>query len=167
MEKDVSVHFKTKSESDRSANLSNKNRLLERAQVSQSSTDKALEQFYSDRIQPELPSQIKYSDLAGSYHHEGYGTMVFSEQEDPEKPGTQILVAQRSDTWIELEVTLRHVSAEFWIVYCKPNGTVRGDSIAFAARFESSVDGKAKSLTIDYANKLLDFDDGSIVYKRV
>lgn len=107
--------------------------------------DTVTDRLYPTRVKPGVPSPVGLEVLCGSYHDPGYGTNTFTAQKDSGE-----LVAERPDLWSKYRVTLRHVSAEYWVARIKQTGSEGGLAMDLPAKFEIGVDGQVKSLTIDY-----------------
>lgn len=119
--------------------------------------DQIADELYPSRVKPGLPSPVDIATLAGTYHDEGYGTMDFTVQD---QDGKQVLVAERPDLWLEVDVTLRHVSGQHWVVHIAQTGPEGGEDHDVRGSFEIGVDGKPKSFAVDFDK------DGMVVFAR-
>lgn len=91
------------------------------------------------------------SQLTGTYHHPGYGTITLREEPHPEKSGEKILVADRPEMTWRYKLELHHASGDYWVVYDKviaiPNSVFNDYS---AGEFRIGADGKVSSLDIHF-----------------
>ena len=117
----------------------------------------------TDRADPPQPSPLAVADLAGSYHDEGYGRLVFRVEEGPEKQ--QVLVAERSDVWLRYKLELQHASGTWWFGLLELKGS-KMFRIAFPVEFRIGADGKAAAVNVEFKNDMLGMDEGSVLFKR-
>lgn len=124
----------------------------------------ALENFYPNRSKPAAPFTGKLEDLEGSYHDDGYGTLKFTKQE---VDGEEVLVAERTDLWLNMRYTLHHVSGDYWLLQLLQMGSNGGIELAMPAEVQYGVDGKGKAVVIHFENKEVGVDDGTVVFERI
>lgn len=139
-------------------------RLKQQEEKDRDNKNHALENFYPNRSKPAMPSTGKLEDLEGSYHDDGYGTLQFEKRE---ADGDEVLVAERTDLWLNMRYTLHHVSGDYWLLQLLQMGSEGGIELAIPAEIRYGVDGKSKEVVIHFENKEVGVDDGTVVFERV
>lgn len=110
--------------------------------------ENAVEVLYPKRPSPSLPATQNTTALVGKYFDPGYGTLDLKEEVDPQNSDSTVLVCSQPTKIMNLDVLLRHVSGDYWVLYLSsPDAPVEMGG-AVAAQFKFGVDGKASGLEV-------------------
>lgn len=104
--------------------------------------------LYPKRPSPSLPPTQNIAALVGKYCDPGYGTFDLREAVDPDNVDSTVLICSRKDKIMDLDVLLRHVSGDYWVLYLSSPDAPLEMGAAVAAEFKFGADGKASGLEV-------------------
>lgn len=123
---------------------------------------------YPKRQDPALPPPLAVSEFVGTYYDPGYGNITLREEPHPDKPGENILVADRLETTWRYSMHFHHVTGNYWIVYLP---TVIFSGVKFdefvGAEFQLGPDGKPLGVEVTWENQLDRIYEGKVFFRRV
>ncbi|OAA72935.1 Beta-lactamase/transpeptidase-like protein [Akanthomyces lecanii RCEF 1005] len=120
------------------------------------------DELFPDRPKVPLPSPVKMSDLAGFYHHAGYGTIYLTEQQQ----GNQtILSADRGEMVEQHGLRLHHVSGNFWNIHVVDS--TNSTEAYWAGEFKIGVDGKPTALEVRFSPPGTEADEAPVIYSSI
>lgn len=122
-----------------------------------------LDTLYPNRPEKPVPSSFKTSQLVGSYHNKGYGTLTLREEEDPERAGETILVADRPDIGWQYRLKMHHATGDYWATFFWVfKGASYYERSIVGGQFKAGVDSKPATLELDMGTT-----EKVVVYDRV
>ncbi|KAF9775751.1 hypothetical protein IL306_006125 [Fusarium sp. DS 682] len=104
------------------------------------------------------PPSIHVQNFAGKYYSPGYGVFDLTTATRGNSPLVMDLVAERKDVLWKSHILLRHVSGDFWVMFCSLMDSPGVPEMFFAAEFRFGVGLEVLGLTLRITKKYSNYE---------
>ncbi|KAF7556511.1 hypothetical protein G7Z17_g1373 [Cylindrodendrum hubeiense] len=109
--------------------------------------------LFPNRPKEPRPPSLDISKLSGKYYAPGFETYHFVERAGDEASTDMLLIAERTDLMWKNQITLRHVSGDFWVAYITILDGPRIPESFLAVEFRFGPDGKPSGLEMTFPDR--------------